>query len=289
MARRRCAHLVHTKRPGGGLFTRLRRRHHMPNRILRDGILTSDRVNELDLFQENVYRRLMSVVDDFGRFDGRHEIIRAAIFPLRLDSVTNDMIEQALEACRTLGLIVRYRIDGKNFLQLSDFRQQVRVMRSKCPEPTQQAIDEWNQVRSGCAADAQQVRSRRKASAHSGAIQTKPAAVEGGLVTDAEQVPSNQETAAAAAAVSVQERKRALAEVGIGEPKRSALAKMDLKLKDIARIAREVKDKGGKTGLLVVKLEEHANAPPPPPDVTAIRVQQTREMLYGKQDHAKKK
>lgn len=85
------------------------------------------------------------------------------------------------------------------------------------------------------------------------------------------------------------ERLQALAEVGIGEPKRSALAKMNLSLKDIARIAREVKDKGGKTGLLVIKLEEHANAPPPPPDVTAIRVQQTREMLYGKQDHAKKK
>ena len=40
----------------------------MPNRILRDGILMSPRVNVLSSEAELFYRRLMSVVDDYGRF-----------------------------------------------------------------------------------------------------------------------------------------------------------------------------------------------------------------------------
>jgi hypothetical protein len=36
----------------------------MPNRILRAGIITSDRVNALDFGAEVFYRRLMSAVDE---------------------------------------------------------------------------------------------------------------------------------------------------------------------------------------------------------------------------------
>ncbi len=40
----------------------------MPNRVIREGILNSQRVNKLTEPAELFYRRLMSVVDDFGRF-----------------------------------------------------------------------------------------------------------------------------------------------------------------------------------------------------------------------------
>ena len=40
----------------------------MPSRIIRDGILTSERINALTERAELFYRRLMSVVDDYGRF-----------------------------------------------------------------------------------------------------------------------------------------------------------------------------------------------------------------------------
>ena len=43
----------------------------MPNRIIREGILSSDRVDQLDPPAEVFYRRLMSKVDDHGLFDGR--------------------------------------------------------------------------------------------------------------------------------------------------------------------------------------------------------------------------
>ncbi len=48
----------------------------MPNRILREGILTSERVNLLSWEAEVFYRRLMSVVDDYGRFHAHPALLR---------------------------------------------------------------------------------------------------------------------------------------------------------------------------------------------------------------------
>ena len=51
----------------------------MPDRIVRQGILTSDRVNQLDWGAECFYRRLMSIVDDYGRYDARPAVLRAQL------------------------------------------------------------------------------------------------------------------------------------------------------------------------------------------------------------------
>ena len=59
----------------------------MPNRIIREGILTSDRVEQLDPPAEVFYRRLMSKVDDHGLYDARPSILRASLYPLRIDRV----------------------------------------------------------------------------------------------------------------------------------------------------------------------------------------------------------
>ena len=48
----------------------------MPNRILREGILTSERIERLDWAEEVFYRRVMSVVDDYGRYYARPALLR---------------------------------------------------------------------------------------------------------------------------------------------------------------------------------------------------------------------
>lgn len=128
----------------------------MPNRILREGILTSERVAKLDWSAEVFYRRLMSVVDDFGRYFTQPMLLRAACFPLQLDRVTDQDIERWLAAAQAAGLVVVYSVAaGKRCLQLVDFRQQQRAKQSKFP-----AADE--QSPSTCAAPATQL----QASAH---------------------------------------------------------------------------------------------------------------------------
>lgn len=88
----------------------------MPNRILRAGINSSDRVNQLDCAEEVFYRRLMSVVDDYGLFDARPSILRAQLFPLRIDRVREADISRWLAACEKAGLILLYEADEKQFL-----------------------------------------------------------------------------------------------------------------------------------------------------------------------------
>ena len=90
----------------------------MPTRLIREGILTSDRVDRLDAAEEVFYRRLMSKVDDHGLFDGRTSVLRASLFPLRLDRVREADISRWLAACQKAGLIVLYEAEGKQLLCL---------------------------------------------------------------------------------------------------------------------------------------------------------------------------
>lgn len=120
----------------------------MPNRILREGILTSDRVNALSLPGEVFYRRLMSVVDDYGRFDARPVMLKVACFPLRVDAVREADISRWIAECEKAGLIALYAAHGKRYLEMRDFRQTVRAKLSKFPDPPDDT-----HLRSTCVAD----------------------------------------------------------------------------------------------------------------------------------------
>ncbi len=120
----------------------------MPTRILREGILTSERVNKLTVDAELFYRRLMSVVDDYGRYFSHVSILRANCYPMRLEDISEKDIKRYLGECVEAGLIVIY--DAGKHLQLLDFHQQTRS-KSKFPQPSE------NELLSKCKADAKQM------------------------------------------------------------------------------------------------------------------------------------
>lgn len=132
----------------------------MPNRILREGILTSEPVAALTWEEEVFYRRIMSVVDDFGRFNANSKLLRAACYPLQLEKVSDADIGKWLRATEKAGLVSVYPApDGKRYLELSKFRQQVRAKASKYPQDATQLLCE-------CDAPAQQTLLNGAASAH---------------------------------------------------------------------------------------------------------------------------
>lgn len=90
----------------------------MPNRILREGILTSEAVNALSPPAELFYRRLMSVVDDFGRYFASPRLLRPACYPLQIDRVREADISRWLAECESAGVILLYAVDGKEYLCL---------------------------------------------------------------------------------------------------------------------------------------------------------------------------
>lgn len=119
----------------------------MPNRILREGILTSAAVGRLGWAEEVFYRRLHSVVDDFGRYYADAGLLRAACYPRQLNKVSDSDIGKWLRACVDAALVRVYPAeDGEQYLEVVKFGQQVRAKKSKFPD-----------MRSACVADAQQV------------------------------------------------------------------------------------------------------------------------------------
>jgi hypothetical protein len=54
----------------------------MPTRIIREGILTSERVDKLSERAELFYRRLMSVADDYGRYFANPANLRVNCYPV---------------------------------------------------------------------------------------------------------------------------------------------------------------------------------------------------------------
>jgi len=113
----------------------------VPNRILRDGILTSPRVAKLVWGEEVFYRRLHSVVDDFGRYYADFGLLRAACYPRQLNKVSDSDIEKWLTACVTAALVRVYPAeDGERYLVVEDFKQQVRATKSKFPKPPDRCI-----------------------------------------------------------------------------------------------------------------------------------------------------
>lgn len=119
----------------------------MPNRILREGILHSARMAKLGWPDEVFYRRLHSVVDDFGRYYADPGLLHAACYPRQLNKVTDADIGKWLTSCVNAGLVSVYPAqDGERYLELLDFGQQIRAKKSRFPNPL-----------STCVADAQQM------------------------------------------------------------------------------------------------------------------------------------
>jgi len=108
----------------------------MPDRILRVGILTSERVNCLSWPAEVFYRRLFSVADDFGRYDGRNAILRAMLYPLQLDRVSERDVGKWKTESSEAGLVTLYAVKDRPYLQIEKFDQRLRAKTSKWPPPT---------------------------------------------------------------------------------------------------------------------------------------------------------
>jgi hypothetical protein len=122
----------------------------MPNRILREGIVTSERVNSLTFGAEVFYRRLMSIVDDYGRCTAHAELLLGTCYALQLRRVNAENIEQWIAECQEANLLLVYEVSKKRYLEIIDFKQQIRSKNSKCPAPADGLLIT-------CVADAKQV------------------------------------------------------------------------------------------------------------------------------------
>ena len=102
----------------------------MPNRLIPD-FSRDEKFNKLSLLAESFFRRLWNKADDFGRYDARPLILKADLFPLR--DVRIPDIVRSLKECETADLLVCYQAENGEYLQLKNFNQRVRAMKSIYP------------------------------------------------------------------------------------------------------------------------------------------------------------
>ena len=106
----------------------------MPQRFLRPGIVTSKRFNSCSWLGQTFYIRLLTLVDDFGRYEADASILRSHAFPLHEDLRTS----QVTALCQELSdhhLAIFYRTpDGKDFLELTKWIEKPRAEKSRFPD-----------------------------------------------------------------------------------------------------------------------------------------------------------
>ena len=105
----------------------------MPNRIIREGITTSEALAFVTFEAETLFYRLLVTADDFGLFDGRPVIVRARCMPLR--DVTAAQVGGWLRELAEHSLILLYEVEGRPYVAIPKFKQRTRNAAPKYPLP----------------------------------------------------------------------------------------------------------------------------------------------------------
>jgi len=104
----------------------------MPNRILRDWT-TSEKIDNISYEAEVLFTRLIMKADDHGCFHANLKLLKAAIFPLK--DISIGMLEIYLKELTQNEIVIIYKSEGREYLQIKDFGQRLRTMKSKFPLP----------------------------------------------------------------------------------------------------------------------------------------------------------
>lgn len=123
----------------------------MPNRIIKESICDSERINKLTPLEEVTFYRLLVNADDYGCFDAREAVVKSRLFPLK-ENMKLSEVKKILDRLSQVGLIVLYSKDGKPYLCVNKWgeHQRLRVSRHKYPTPDEADCGSLPQVAASC-------------------------------------------------------------------------------------------------------------------------------------------
>jgi hypothetical protein len=103
----------------------------MPQRFLKPGITNSDRWNSVSWQAQSLYIRLLTVVDDYGRYDGRTAVIHGACFSV-YNAIHPECVVKLQETDKMLQeiaaslLVELYDSQGKRVMQITQWTERLR-------------------------------------------------------------------------------------------------------------------------------------------------------------------
>jgi uncharacterized phage protein (TIGR02220 family) len=89
-----------------------------------------------DFFTQSLYIRLLTLVDDFGRYEANARLLRSHAFPLGAPDGSDIELKAIVSSCEqmfTNQLVEFYECAGKEYLQIVRWQERPRSERSKCP------------------------------------------------------------------------------------------------------------------------------------------------------------
>jgi hypothetical protein len=111
----------------------------MPDRVIRDEILTSERYWSVGIEAQQLFLHLLLNVDSLGRFSGKNFTIRMSCYPGHQRNP--DMIEKLLSDLHDADLIRIYTVANERFIFVPRFRQRIRYNNSQFPDPPKEIND----------------------------------------------------------------------------------------------------------------------------------------------------
>lgn len=120
----------------------------MPQRFLKPGITNSERWNSISWSAQSLFIRLLTIVDDYGRYDGRSPVIHGQCFslynainperPVKLQET-----DKMLQEIAATHLVDIYVSEGKTVLQITQWTERLREgVKEKWPARKLQEVAE---------------------------------------------------------------------------------------------------------------------------------------------------
>jgi len=105
----------------------------MPDRIIRDELLTSERYWSVGIEAQRLFVHLLLNADALGRFSGKNYTIRAACYPGH--AIDPKLVEKLLSDLHDADLVRIYEHEGARYLFIPRYRQRLRAKCSFFPAP----------------------------------------------------------------------------------------------------------------------------------------------------------
>lgn len=119
----------------------------MGTRLIEAKICESRSLSETSVFAQDLYKRLITYADDYGRFNADVQIMLPRLFPREMQSISTSDIDDALTELVGVGKIAFYTSEPRDeiygcFPKWSE-HQRIRDSKRHCPEPTDTTINDW--------------------------------------------------------------------------------------------------------------------------------------------------
>lgn len=118
-------------------------------RTIKPEFWTSEQVTDCSMAARLLFIGIWNFCDDAGRISASPKQIKALVLPA--DDVSSDDVRRMIDELEQRGLVLRYAVDGKDYLQVTGWSHQKidRPQASKFPPPPASFVERSTIIRDG--------------------------------------------------------------------------------------------------------------------------------------------